>query len=295
MLEHKDNKPLPIYRNIKCLAGFYVKPQHINLFSTTRCIISFLYIKPQPNSGDSWEVPVVLYRFSTSNHNSTLLACSQPYVVLYRFSTSSHTFPCMPFRLPRVVLYRFSTSNHNMPVICDSSCMVVLYRFSTPNHNLRLFFKRHIWLYYIVSLHQTTTHKDYSILPFELYYIVSLHQTTTFDTPQRAQALLYYIVFLHQTTTQDMHRVEPPCCIISFLYIKPQHRVAGEVKTRLLLSMVFFLLYLAKDVKLKVDALNKCLKLRMPKSYARSKLFVFHICTFLGFYVFGLPCFLVVS
>ena len=48
VLEHKDNKPLPIYRNIKCLAGFYVKPQHINLFSTTRCIISFLYIKPQP-------------------------------------------------------------------------------------------------------------------------------------------------------------------------------------------------------------------------------------------------------
>ena len=64
-----------------------------------------------------------------------------------------------------------------------------------------------------------------------------------------------------------MHRVEPPCCIISFLYIKPQHRVAGEVKTRLLLSMVFFLLYLAKDVKLKVDALNKCLKLIMRKNY----------------------------
>ena len=47
VLEHKGNKPLPIYRNIKCLAGFYVKPQHINLFSTTRCVILFLYIKPQ--------------------------------------------------------------------------------------------------------------------------------------------------------------------------------------------------------------------------------------------------------
>ena len=113
VLEHKDNKPLPIYRNIKCLAGFYVKPQHITLyrFSTSNhnllkslkdlrklyyivslhqtttarivhgpragCIISFLYIKPQPNSGDSWEVPVVLYRFSTSNHNHscTPLSC----------------------------------------------------------------------------------------------------------------------------------------------------------------------------------------------------------------------------
>ena len=35
--------------------------------------------------------------------------------------------------------------------------VVVLYRFSTSNHNFLLMRKSMAWLYYIVSLHQTTT------------------------------------------------------------------------------------------------------------------------------------------
>ena len=56
-----------------------------------------------------------------------------------------------------VVLYRFSTSNHNIQVKEINPVLVVLYRFSTSNHNLFQFFTPLVALYYIVSLHQTTT------------------------------------------------------------------------------------------------------------------------------------------
>ena len=55
-----------------------------------------------------------------------------------------------------------------------------------------------------------------------LYYIVSLHQTTTPDLRNPVQMRLYYIVSLHQTTTDDKEENINPGCIISFLYIKPQ-------------------------------------------------------------------------
>ena len=65
-------------------------------------------------------------------------------------------------------------------------------------------------------------------------------------------------------------------------------RAAGVVKTRLLLSMALFLFYLPKDVKLKVDALDKRFKLCMSKSYARAKRFVLSIGSLFGLYVFSL-------
>ena len=207
--------------------------------------------------------------------------------------------------------------------------MVVLYRFSTSNHNYIPSFVPIAALYYIVSLHQTTTHDDFGrrqhscIISF--LYIKPRHGKEYALT--EFSCITSFLYIKPQRLTSSMPSFKS--CIISFLYIKPQQkrvlnccenvvlyrfstsnhnsfkvitscaffndRVAGEVKTRLLLSMVLFLLYLAKDVKLKVDALNKCLKLRVPKSYARSKLFVFHIRTFLGFYIFGLPGFLIVS
>ena len=55
---------------------------------------------------------------------------------------------------------------------------VVLYRFSTSNHNSTINEKGYNELYYIVSLHQTTTYFQRAYF-FGGYYIVSLHQTTT--------------------------------------------------------------------------------------------------------------------
>ena len=121
-------------------------------------------------------------------------------------------------------------------------------------------------LYYIVSLHQTTTGRVYGILTasciisflyikpqpdyrsssfmksciisflyikpqpyvhlfigaFQLYYIVSLHQTTTQAISHFSMLMLYYIVSLHQTTTVSLINEQIVGCIISFLYIKPQ-------------------------------------------------------------------------
>ena len=55
-----------------------------------RCIISFLYIKPQPCIIYVMHLLVVLYRFSTSNHNYACYFNTFLFVVLYRFSTSNH-------------------------------------------------------------------------------------------------------------------------------------------------------------------------------------------------------------
>ena len=77
------------------------------------CIISFLYIKPQLYILEGGVRMVVLYRFSTSNHNLERLPLFQRYVVLYRFSTSNHNKEQRALDPVQVVLYRFSTSNHN--------------------------------------------------------------------------------------------------------------------------------------------------------------------------------------
>ena len=187
---------------------------------------------------------VVLYRFSTSNHNFLQGSPYYHLVVLYRFSTSNHNWKWTPKCCPRlyyivslhqtttilkfyvlrksciisflyikpqlaptnfivfiVVLYRFSTSNHNSICTTLRFGWVVLYRFSTSNHNLRQLWNMIQKLYYIVSLHQTTTYRLFLFLVNLLYYIVSLHQTTTFRLSRMISRLLYYIVSLHQTTT----------------------------------------------------------------------------------------------
>ena len=100
-----------------------------------------------------------------------------------------------------IVLYRFSTSNHNKNVSKPSQFLVVLYRFSTSNHNHTACMRHDGWLYYIVSLHQTTTKAQPMAQAQKLYYIVSLHQTTTQAGADLNGDMLYYIVSLHQTTT----------------------------------------------------------------------------------------------
>ena len=76
-----------------CIISFlYTKPQLLAqyLLPIRSCNISFLYIKPQRKAVQRHAESVVLYRFSTSNHN---LLARQVYahgVVLYRFSTSNH-------------------------------------------------------------------------------------------------------------------------------------------------------------------------------------------------------------
>ena len=98
------------------------------------------YMKQQRIMQREYNSKTVLYRFSTSNHNKLVIFPVDKTVVLYRFSTSNHNHARGIFSFVTVVLYRFSTSNHNSLVWSTTSSK----------------------LYYIGSLHQTTTHHSSS-------------------------------------------------------------------------------------------------------------------------------------
>ena len=187
-----------------------------------RCIISFLYIKPQPDVQILGGVECCIISFLYIKPQQNAVTCTYLRVVCYRLSSTTHTTPTLTQVSNYVVLYRFSTSNHNN------------LRSSSSN----------LWLYYIVSLHQTTTEREFETIMLSLYYIVSLHQTTTATRHYWTLPMSYYIVSLHQTTTRARHYTDGGrlyyivslhqtttrvalvkfslSCIISFLYIKPQ-------------------------------------------------------------------------
>ena len=146
---------------ISCIISFlYIKPQPFQEIEDKGncCIISFLYIKPQ------------LVDRTSRQHASCII--SFLYIKPQRSATK-----------------------------INARC-VVLYRFSTSNHNNKVILLGNVGLYYIVSLHQTTTRINAYSTDFLLYYIVSLHQTTTRIIGGRLTSELYYIVSLHQTTTE---------------------------------------------------------------------------------------------
>ena len=74
------------------LSKFYIKPQQeaIVLGAGYSCILSKFYIKPQQRWPLRIYSPVVSYRNSTSNHNSTRTTTRTSKVVSYRNSTSNH-------------------------------------------------------------------------------------------------------------------------------------------------------------------------------------------------------------
>ena len=170
---------------------------------------------------------VVLYRFSTSNHNRRSrwpasgwlyyivslhqtttrvvggrLTSELYYIVSLHQTTTTIALYCANFSC--IISFLYIKPQHVSDA--DLAAIVVLYRFSTSNHNL-------MWSTFLFLM---------------LYYIVSLHQTTTLKLSVSEVHRLYYIVSLHQTTTQALAKRWRACCIISFLYIKPQHDGAGN-------------------------------------------------------------------
>ena len=210
---------------ISCIISFlYIKPQpkRHERKCLCRCIISFLYIKPQRNVYCGLPAKVVLYRFSTSNHNCQYQFYVQGVVVLYRFSTSNHNCVFMLVIAPRVVLYRFSTSNHNKNKHLGSVTHVVLYRFSTSNHNFTKKFIYESLLYYIVSLHQTTTLA--AIALFSSCCIISflyIKPQLRRNQPQAQECCIISFLYIKPQLSYCPYQ-NNLCCIISFLYIKPQ-------------------------------------------------------------------------
>ena len=120
----------------------------------------------------------MLYRFSTSNHNHSLqgLHLHQLYYIVSlhqtttRKSSSSVDRSCIISflyikpqlikivqycRLSCIISFLYIKPQHHK-VVSHFQC-VVLYRFSTSNHNMGQVSSTGYLLYYIVSLHQTTT------------------------------------------------------------------------------------------------------------------------------------------
>ena len=123
--------------NKGCIISFlYIKPQPeiITRELTESCIISFLYIKPQPFALLVSDWDVVLYRFSTSNHNPflrTLWLSSLYYIVSLHQTTTLRIYT-----LPKIsCIISFLYIKPQLIYVSHNLFFVVLYRFSTSNHN----------------------------------------------------------------------------------------------------------------------------------------------------------------
>ena len=164
------------------------------------CILSKIYIKPQPSSASEKSISVVSYQKSTSNHNYLRLHSLDSAVVSYQKSTSNHNREDARVRNLGVVSYQKSTSNHNAKGCLSNGFSVVSYQKSTSNHNFvsRLLFRR-----FVVSYQKSTSNHNYS--SFRMFV-----------------AGLYLIKNLHQTTTRSCASMRSFSCILSKIYIKPQ-------------------------------------------------------------------------
>ena len=190
------------------------------------CLISLFYIKPQRSARSQKLHIVVLYLFSTSNHNNKFSSVVAVTVVLYLFSTSNHNFTEASLWSPSVVLYLFSTSNHNLAPLrpslrhgclislfyikpqltcCNNrksvSCLISLF-YIKPQPTYFSSIKKEsclISLFYIKPQHTDELQEEGTVVLY--LFSTSNHNSsvcTSSSTP------LSYISFLHQTTTVDI-------------------------------------------------------------------------------------------
>ena len=142
-----------------CVISFlYIKPQlpRVHPVKSAGCIISCLYIKPQLHVVCQRREDVVLYRFSTSNHNQvfrTMLTERlyhivslhqtttglQPHgesrgcIISFLYIKPQHTSYTMLSDLSCIISFLYIKPQ--LHPIFRPNCSVVLYRFSTSNHN----------------------------------------------------------------------------------------------------------------------------------------------------------------
>ena len=123
------------------------------------CLIPLFYIKPQPQSVHPYTLPIVLYLYSTSNHNCARRLSTRRQIVLYLYSTSNHNINGACEFLAQLsytfILHQTTTSmlknsgrlncliplfyiKPQRPGFSCSSESIVLYLYSTSNHNCGL-------------------------------------------------------------------------------------------------------------------------------------------------------------
>ena len=166
------------------------------------CLISLFYIKPQHRAHRFACMDIVLYLYSTSNHNLRATDSVITLIVLYLYSTSNHN-RCIFLRTSdNIVLYLYSTSNHNLDELVEDVEIIVLYLYSTSNHNAPC--SRPVSAGIVLYLYSTSNHN--------------------WCCRSREPGRLSYISILHQTTTQVAFMVKLLHCLISLFYIKPQRK-----------------------------------------------------------------------
>ena len=142
------------------------------------CHISLFYIKPQLDCPTQLLSLVVIYRYSTSNHNFLSILNLLSSVVIYRYSTSNHNSSGVPMEQYRVVIYRYSTSNHNDRIENSAGDM----------------------LSYIVILHQTTT------TTMIIFRVESCHISLFYIKPQPfwgCFALWLVVIYRYSTSNHN--------------------------------------------------------------------------------------------
>ena len=185
-------------------------------------LISSFYIKPQLWLETISLQIIVLYRLSTSNHNSIIslvLMRLLSYIVFLHQTTTRGQLgddrenclissfyikpqPCLsrPSALP-IVLYRLSTSNHNWGWFLGRLLFIVLYRLSTSNHNP----SNSSAIAQLIVLYRLSTSNHNQIKLYSHSADIVLYRLSTSNhNPQLSVSSglkLSYIVFLHQTTT----------------------------------------------------------------------------------------------
>ena len=99
-----------------CLISlFYIKPQHMLILKIKQCccLISLFYIKPQPWLQLPNIASVVLYRYSTSNHNLTWLPPSLiwlSYIVILHQTTTIGIIYIYRYMLSYIVILHQTTT-----------------------------------------------------------------------------------------------------------------------------------------------------------------------------------------
>ena len=207
------------------------------------CVIFLFHIKPQLSLVDRCPYLVVLYFYSTSNHNFYLHLQRAHDVVLYSYSTSNHNYvqrqkyekmlcyililhqtTTSPFVVKKSCLLCYisilhQTTTTSIDEAMTQGCVIFLFYIKPQHKRIRYVVKYVVLYFYSTSNHNLGV--IIHIMPM-LCYISILHQTTTQNRRLRFSSWLCYISILHQTTTSELAGRCTSGCVIFLFYIKPQ-------------------------------------------------------------------------
>ena len=160
-------------------------------------------------------------------------------IVLYLFSTSNHNLSGLHHFYFAIVLYLFSTSNHNLSGLHHFYFAIVLYLFSTSNHNMGTKISPEAALSYISFLHQTTTFvsmkNDVFYCLISLFYIKP--QPLGAPPPQCP-----IVLYLFSTSNHNVILITNGLkAIVLYLFSTSNHNIRKRIETINELSYISFL------------------------------------------------------